>query len=123
MAGQLAAGTARNIEPLHKTAHIPFMTSQTPVHDFIHPRVAALIAEARANGITKEIAVAVLIDIVTAPEFDTAAPDPRDDSAPHADYDRPPGFPVLVNGTVPVNAPSIGVQAEDDFIRPLTFRD
>ncbi len=99
------------------------MTSQTPVHDFIHPRISALVAEARAHGIAKDVAVAVLIDIVTSPAFDTAAPDPRDDSAPHRDYERTPSSPVLVNGTIPVNPPSIGVQAEDDFVRPLTIRD
>lgn len=102
---------------------MPAMTSQAPVRDYLLPRVTALIDEAVATGAAPDVVVAVLIDIITSPRFDTAAPDPLADSEPHRDWDRLKGGAVLVNGTMPVNAPTIGVHAEDDFIAPLTIHD
>jgi hypothetical protein len=99
------------------------MNSQSPARDLLLPRVTALVDEAVATGIAQDVVVAVLIDIITSPRFDTAAPDPRADSAPGRDWDRTPGDVVLVNGTTPANAPTVGVHAEDDFIAPLTLHD
>jgi hypothetical protein len=100
------------------------MTSQSPVRDFLLPRITALVNDTVAAGAERDVVVAVIIDIITSPLFDTAAPDPKADSAPHADYDRAhDGGVVLVNGTTPANVQNVGVQAEDDFIAPLTFRD
>ncbi len=61
------------------------MTSDTPGHDFLLPRLTALINEAVAQGIGRDVAVAVLTDLITAPEFNNAAPDPMADSEPHPD--------------------------------------
>jgi hypothetical protein len=41
--------------------------TDTPVHDFLLPRLEQLLADAAANGIDRTIAVAVLTDIVTGP--------------------------------------------------------
>lgn len=100
------------------------MSSESPVRDFLMPRVTALVREAMATGAAPDVVVAVIIDIITSPRFNTAAPDPKADSEPHKDYDRSHDADVvLVNGTTPANVQTVGVQAEDDFIAPLTFRD
>jgi hypothetical protein len=96
------------------------MTS-TPARDFLLPRLTALIDDAVAQGFARQVAVAVLIDLVTSPEFDTAAPDPAADSEPHADYERLPGEPPMVHGVVPAGPPVIGAQDEADFIRPMRW--
>jgi len=44
--------------------------SETPVHDWITPRLEALLAEAEAAGFARDVAVAVLQDILTGPPFD-----------------------------------------------------
>ncbi len=95
------------------------MSSNTPVRDFLLPRLTALVAEAEAQGFQRQVAVAVLIDLITAPDFDTAAPDPRDDSEPRPDYERHPDDPPMVHGIVPNGPPAIGAQDEADFVRPL----
>jgi hypothetical protein len=94
------------------------MTSISPVHDFLLPRLIAVLDQAVAIGIARDVAVAVLIDVVTSPGFDTAAPDPRGDSAPHPDYQRDPAI-VLVHGMVPIGPLPIGSTDEADFIKPF----
>ena len=64
------------------------MTSQSPVHDFLLPRLLTLLDEAVAMGTERDVAVAVMIDLVTSPRFDTAAPNRLDDSAPHTIWQR-----------------------------------
>lgn len=98
------------------------MANDTPIHDYLRPRVTALVGEAIARGMAQDAVVAVLIDIVTSPGFDTAAPNPATDSDIRPDWERHPGV-VLVTDTVAANVPTIGVQAEDDFIAPLTIHD
>ena len=95
------------------------MTSDSPAHDFLLPRLTALIGEATANGITRDVAVAVLIDLVTSPRFDTAAPNPKDDSAPHPLWDRGPDSVVLVNGVSPQGPHDPAAQDEADFVKPI----
>jgi hypothetical protein len=95
------------------------MTSDAPAHDFLLPRLIGLIDEAMARGIAREVAVAVLIDLVTSPEFDTAAPRPTDDSAPHPLWNRGPDSMVLVNGISPLGPPDPNKQDEADFIKPI----
>ncbi len=51
----------------------------TPARDFLSPRLIALINDATAHGITREVAVAVLIDLVTGPGFNDTPLDPRED--------------------------------------------
>jgi hypothetical protein len=95
------------------------MTSNSPVHDFLLPRLTALVNETVATGITREVVVAVLIDLVTSPSFDNAAPDPRTDSEPHPNYERGLAPLVLVHGTVPAGTLPIGAQDEADFVKPI----
>ncbi len=96
------------------------MASDTPMHDFLLPRITALVDEAVAQGFARDIVVAVIIDIITAPRFDAAAPSPTDDSAPHPDYQRSPDV-VLVEGSSVSPPPAIGAQDEADFVRPLNW--
>jgi hypothetical protein len=51
------------------------MNSDTPAHDFLLPRLTALVEEAVANGIARDIVVAVLTDLVTAPPFNETTSD------------------------------------------------
>ena len=46
--------------------------STTPAHDWMTTKLDALLAEAKAAGISRDVAVAVLIDIVTSPDYDEA---------------------------------------------------
>ena len=62
--------------------------------------------------------VAVLIDLVTSPRFDTATPDPEQTLEPHPDYQREPGM-VLVHGMVPLGPLPIDAQDEADFVKPF----
>jgi hypothetical protein len=94
------------------------MTSDSPIHDFVLPRLTALVNDAIAAGATMEVAVAVIIDLITSSRFDTAAPDPEADSAPHQVWDRGPGSPVLVGSVVQGGTPAIGAQDEADFVTP-----
>ncbi len=96
------------------------MTDIPPAHAFLLPRLTALVEEATAAGFEREVAVAVLIDLVTAPPFNVIGADPLADSAPHADYRRLPGGPVVVDGQVTRDPPAIGAQGEDDFTRNPT---
>jgi hypothetical protein len=59
------------------------MTAAPHARDYLLPRVAALIDDAVAQGIARDVAVAVLIDLITSTTFDTAAPDPAEDLPPH----------------------------------------
>ncbi len=55
----------------------------TPAHDWLRPRVAALVNEAERAGIPRDIAVAVIIDLAGAPPFDQAStPEPQPEPAP-----------------------------------------
>ena len=46
--------------------------SEAPLHDWLLPRLEALLAEAEAAGFARDVAVAVLIDLATGPPFDRA---------------------------------------------------
>ncbi len=100
------------------------MSSETPVHDFLLPHVTALVqqamAEATPGGVAKDVVVAVLIDILTSPRFDTAATPPDADSAPH-DTIKPAADVVLVGGASVVPPHQIGSQDEADFIKPVDW--
>jgi hypothetical protein len=95
------------------------MTSGSPARDFLLPRLTALIKEATASGIARDVAVAVLIDIVTSPAFDTAAPSPMDDSAPHQQWNRDANSIVLVDGLIAKEPTAPGAQDEADFVKPF----
>jgi hypothetical protein len=95
------------------------VTSNAPAHDFLLPRLTALVNEAVGRGFTRDVAVAVMIDLVTSPRFDTAAPAPTDDSAPNPQWDRGPDSMVLVNGVSPQGPHDPTARGEDDFIKPI----
>jgi hypothetical protein len=95
------------------------MTTDAPVHDFLLPRLTELVDQAVASGIARDVAVAVLIDLVTSPRFDTAAPSPTDDSAPHPIWDRNADSVVLVNGVSPRGPTPLDAQDEADFVKPI----
>jgi len=44
--------------------------SETPLHDFLLPRLLQLLQDAQAAGFGREPAVAVITDIMTQPSFD-----------------------------------------------------
>jgi hypothetical protein len=48
--------------------------SQTPLHDWMRPRLEQVLQDAVAAGFERLAALAVLTDLATAPEFDTAPP-------------------------------------------------
>ena len=97
------------------------MSSGTPARDFILPRLTSLIDEAVAHGFARQVAVAVLIDLITAPDFDTADPDPNADSDPNSGYERSPDDPPMIDGVVIGGSRQIGAQDEADFVRPLRW--
>ena len=94
------------------------MTSNTPAHDFLLPRLTRLIDEAVAIGTAREVAVAVLIDLVTSPRFDRATPSPKDDSAPHPLWDRAADSLVLINGVSAQSPPDLDARDEANFVKP-----
>jgi hypothetical protein len=94
------------------------MANNSPAHDFLLPRLTALVDEAEAEGIARDVAVAVLIDLVTSPGFDTAAPDPKTDSEPHPVWQRGPDSVVLVAGTANEPLP-VDARDEADFVKPF----
>jgi hypothetical protein len=91
------------------------MASDSPARDFLLPRLSALVEEAVAQGFARDVTVAVLIDIITSPRFDTAEPNPADDVAPDPKWQLGPDNVILPGGssiggrTAPDNA---------DFLRP-----
>ena len=95
------------------------MASNSPAHDFLLPRLQAMVNEAVATGIPRDVAVAVLIDLVTSPRFDTALPDPRQDDAPPVHWDRGPDSVVLVNGISPTGPTPADARDEADFVKPI----
>ncbi len=72
------------------------MSSDTPGHDFLLPRLTELVRQAEANGIGREVAVAVLTDLITGPQFNDALPDPAADSEPRPAHDPGPSDEALL---------------------------
>jgi hypothetical protein len=54
------------------------MPDETPIHTYLRPRITDLVRGAMAQGMDRDTVVAVVIDIITSPEFDTAAPSPTE---------------------------------------------
>jgi hypothetical protein len=55
------------------------MNASTPARDFLLPGINALLREAAGHGISREVAVAVIIDLVTGPGFNDVPIDPAED--------------------------------------------
>lgn len=49
-------------------------SADTPIHDWLRPRLQTLVDEAESRGFDREAVVAVITDIITSPPFDTALP-------------------------------------------------
>lgn len=94
------------------------MTSRTPAHDYLMPRLDALVQEATAQGFARDVVVAVLIDLIMSPRFNDARPDPMADAPAQPGWDRRPDSVVLVHGS-PVHAPTADTQDEADFVHPI----
>ena len=43
--------------------------SKTPAHDWLRPRLAALVADAERAGFDRQTVIAVLTDLITAPPY------------------------------------------------------
>ena len=50
------------------------VTSDTPIHDWLRPRLADLVQQAERAGFLREAVVAVIMDLMTAPPYDDAPP-------------------------------------------------
>jgi len=48
--------------------------SETPLQDWVTPRLTALLEEAVAAGFERQTAVAVIIDVITGPGFNDPEP-------------------------------------------------
>jgi hypothetical protein len=46
--------------------------TQTPAQDWMHPRLIALLADAKQAGISREVAIAALSGLIEGPEFNRA---------------------------------------------------
>jgi hypothetical protein len=99
------------------------MPTASSAHDFLLPRLIELLDEAVTAGIARDVAVAVLIDLVTSPTFDRAGPDPKADSDPHPVWDRGPDSLVLINGASPAGPPALDARDEADFVKPIGLFD
>jgi len=95
------------------------MTTASPARDFLLPGLTALVDAAVAQGFARDVAVAVLIDLVTSPGFDTAAPDPMDDSAPHQIWNRDADSVVLVDKMIAKGPTPADARDEADFVKPI----
>jgi len=94
------------------------MANGAPAREFLLPRLTALVDEAEASGIARDVVVAVLIDLVTSPGFDTAAPDPLADSESRTLWHRDQDSIVLVPGQANLPRP-IDDRDEADFVKPV----
>ncbi len=45
------------------------MANDTPVHDWLRPRLGELVRQAESAGFLRETVIAVLTDLITAPPF------------------------------------------------------
>ena len=52
----------------------------TPVHDWVLPRLDALIAEAEKGGMDRQVVIAVITDIIEGPDYNEAVV--REEDAP-----------------------------------------
>ena len=43
--------------------------ASTPAHEWLLPKLLALIAEAEQTGIARQVAVAVIADLIDGPDF------------------------------------------------------
>ncbi len=71
----------------------------TPIHDWVKPRLDALLAEATGQGMDRLTVVAVMTDIIEGPGYNTVAPSTDDPINPQvSDIEHEPiatpGLPI-----------------------------
>ncbi len=75
----------------------------TPVHDWLLPRLEALVAEGVKDGMAREVIVAVITDIIEGPRFNAAVTREEDAPGPSSETDaRQEPVPTPV---IPVSRP------------------
>lgn len=62
--------------------------SDTPLHDWLRPRLAQLLRDAGAAGFAREAALAVMTDLATAAPFNMAPP-PAESPLPAGPWPEP----------------------------------
>jgi len=78
-------------------------------HDWLRPKLAALMAEAQAAGIARDVSVAVITDLVNGPAFSVGPPET--DEEWNKDLGEPDEY---VNKNEPMSAePSIGASVNN----------
>ncbi|GBQ24155.1 hypothetical protein AA0472_1327 [Acetobacter estunensis NRIC 0472] len=55
------------------------MAQEGPAAQFLRPRLEALVAEASKNGITPDVSVAVLLDLLDTESFGVTTPEGGDE--------------------------------------------
>jgi hypothetical protein len=74
--------------------------SSTPVHDWVKPRLDALVEEGAASGMQRDVIVAVLTDIIEGPGYNRAVVTEAD--APQPDGLTDPRQEPLSDSVLPV---------------------
>jgi hypothetical protein len=72
---------------------------QQTAHDWLRPRLAALVAEAESSGIDRDVVVAVITDLINGPLF--APPAVKPDEEWNKDVGEPD---YMVNENAPLSA-------------------
>jgi hypothetical protein len=78
------------------------MMPQLAAHDWFGPKLGALVAEAEAAGFARDVAVAVITDLINGPQFNTAPLET--DETWNQDIGEP-DYMVNPDGTRATNAP------------------
>ncbi|MBW4022575.1 MAG: hypothetical protein HIU92_05440 [Proteobacteria bacterium] len=81
----------------------------TPVHDWVVPKLDALLGEAMQNGMDREVVVAVITDIITGPGYNDAVV--REEDAPQPTGLTDPAQEPIPSNTLPVSRPEWFVYA------------
>ncbi len=84
------------------------MTTISP-HDWLRPRLNALVEEAASSGIARDISVAVITDLINGPGFASDAP-----ALPDEGWARDIGEPTGQSSEMP---PNPGLPPEEVFGR------
>jgi hypothetical protein len=84
-------------------------------HDWLQPKLTALVADAESSGIARDVVVAVITDLINGPLFAPPVPKPDDD------WNRDKGEPdYMVNENAPLSAEAL---ASAPVHNPLSHLD
>ena len=48
--------------------------TDTPLHDWLRPRLTELVQQAKGAGFDRDVVIAVLTDLITSPPFNESGP-------------------------------------------------